>query len=430
MAQYLNLEGLTTYDRLIKKLINKADINLGKRIDAVVEECGENSNTLIEIISMIGNVSDGKTLAGLISDLNKEDENLRKLISEIAGVDSDAGESIASMSEIVDQIKHLQEIIGQKYSDGSDAETIVERLGDLERDGEIYKPSQSLVDATDLSSSVHGGLESHNAAWFKAQGYTYSEMFDAILFPTVIPTITNPSLSWKNYSTAYDKLVGSDITSLILTDDNIANYVTVSLGSWSLSTNSNMTASNGCGTIYLKKTGGSPIDNGDGTYSMGTSTIKYQAYAKFKSGDDPRDNKGNVCTGMGYYNSNDVYTSAANIYPYYNFYATTNQSKPGELTLQSVIRNAGISTVTTTQGKITLAPHTSATPWKLKLPKKLQTLWMLNTSNGKYETIEMSGDAPKMWKYEQDTETENGINYHIYTYIGSDNNSANIQIKF
>jgi hypothetical protein len=333
------------------------------------------------------------------------------------------------MSEIVDQLKNLQEIIGQKYSDGSDSETIVSRLDDLENEGEKYKPSQSLIDATDLTSDVHGGLGSHNAAWFKEQGYTYSQMFDAILFPTVKPTMTSPSLTWNNYSTSYDKLVGTDITSLVLTSDNISEYINVNLGSWSLTNNAGMPASNGCGEIMLSTTG-SPVDNEDETYSMGTSTIKYQAYAKFDAGDDPKDNKGNVCTGMGYFSNNNVYSSAAYIYPYYNFYATTNQSTPGELVSQSVIRKAGIDTVTTTQGKITLAPHTSATPWKLRLPKALQTLWILNTSNGKYEVIEMSGDAPKMWKHEQETTTENGIKYHVYTYIGSDNNSANIQIKF
>jgi hypothetical protein len=132
---------------------------------------------------------------------------------------------------------------------------------------------------------------------------------------------------------------------------------------------------------------------------------------------------------MGY-GGGSANSSAANIYPYYNFYATTNQSSPGVLVSQTVVRSAGISTITTTQGNMNLAPHTSETPWKLRLPRKLQTLWMLNTSNGKYETIEMSGDAPKMWRYEQDTVEENGIKYHIYTYIGSDNNSANIQIKF
>ena len=42
----------------------------------------------------------------------------------------------------------------------------------------------------------------------------------------------------------------------------------------------------------------------------------------------------------------------------------------------------------------------------------------------------MSGDAPKMWKYEQESTTEKGIKYHVYTYVGSDNNSVNIQIKF
>lgn len=429
MAQYLNLKGLSKYDELIKELINKADVDLGKRIDAVVEDCGENNSTLAEIVALIGNIEDGKTLAGLLSDLNKEDENLRKLISEIAGVDSDAGDSIASMSEIVEQIKNLQDIIGQKYSDGSDAETIVGRLDDLEKDGEKYKPAQSLIDATDLKSDVHGGLESHNAAWFKNQGYTYSQMFDAILFPTVMPTLTNPSLSWNNYSTSYDILVGSDITDLVLTSDNIADYITVNLGSWSLDTNADMSASNGCGTIRLSTTG-YPVDNGDETYSMGTSTIKYQAYAKFLAGEDPKDNKGNVCVGMGYYNINNVYSSAAYIYPYYNFYATTNQNSPGTLVSQAVVRGAGINTITTTQGDLNLSPHTSATPWKLRLPRKLQTLLMLNTSNGKYETIEMSGDVPKMWKYEQETTKENGIKYHVYTYIGSDNNSANIQITF
>jgi hypothetical protein len=429
MAQYLDYTGLSKYDELIKALINKADADLGKRIDAVVKDCGENSNSIIDIISLIGNIEDGKTLAGLLSDLNKEDENLRKLISEIAGVDSDAGDNIASMAEIVEQLKNLQEIIGQRYSEGSDAETIVERLDDLEKDGEKYKPSQSLIDAIDLKSDEHGGLGSHNAAWFKEQGYTYSQMFDAILFPTVIPTMTAPSLSWNGYSTV-NKLVGSDITDLILTNDNVSDYVTVNLGSWSLDINSEMTASNGCGTIKVSGTG-TPVANEDGTYLMGTTSIKYQAYAKFLDGDDPKDNKGNVCVDLGYYNNNaNTYTSAVYIYPYYNFYATTNQQKPGELVLQTVIKNAGISNVTTAQGKINLAPHTTATPWKLRLPRELQNLWMLNTSNGKYEEITISNGAPKMWKHEQDTVAENGIYYHIYTYIGSDNNSANIQIKF
>ena len=430
MAQYLDIIGLSKYDELIKALIAKADSDLGKRIDAVVEDCGENASSLTEIVSLIGNIEDGKTLAGLLSDLNKEDENLRKLISEIAGVDSDAGDSIASMSEIVDQIKNLQEIIGQKYSDGSDGESIVDRLDDLEKDGEKYKPSQTLVDATGLTSSEHGGLGSHNAAWFKAQGYTYSQMFDEILFPTVMPTMSAPSLLWNNYPLESDKLVGYDITSLVLTNDNIADYITADLGLWSLDNNAEMTAANGCGTIKVN-TLGYPVDNEDGSYSMGTSTIKYQAYAKFIDGDDPKDNKGNVCEGMGYTNKNaNTYSTAVYIYPYYNFYATTDQSNPGELVKQPFVRNAGIETVTTIEGEMTLAPHTTEAPWKLRLPKKLQTLWVLNTLSGKYDEIEMSGDAPKMWKYEQESTTEKGIKYHVYTYAGSDNNSINIQIKF
>ena len=146
MAQYLDIIGLSKYDELIKALIAKADSDLGKRIDAVVEDCGENASSLTEIVSLIGNIEDGKTLAGLLSDLNKEDENLRKLISEIAGVDSDAGDSIASMSEIVDQIKNLQEIIGQKYSDGSDGESIVDRLDALE----AFEETHASIEISDI----------------------------------------------------------------------------------------------------------------------------------------------------------------------------------------------------------------------------------------------------------------------------------------
>ena len=431
MAQYLDKTGLLKYDELIKGLITKADAELGKRIDAVVEDCGENNSSLAEIISIIGNVADGKTLAGLISDLNKEDENLRRLIADIAGINSDVGDSFASMAEIVDQLKNLQDIIGKKYIENGD-KTIINRLSDLETNGEKYKPSQSLIDIENLSSDKHGGLESQNAAWFASRGFTYSQMFDEILFPTVLPTITNPSLSWKNYSTEYDILVGTDITDLVLNSTNISEYIEADNGSWSLKINEDMTASNGCGTIKLS-TVGAPISNDDETYLMGTSNITYQAYAKFIAGDDPQDNKGNICKGKGYYNTNSVYSPKSTIYPYYDFYITTNQNTPGELAKQIVIRNAGIKTVTTEE-EITLAPHTSNTPWKLRLPRKLQTLMMLNTLNGRYEEIPMTNidgvNVPTMWEYKQDNTIENGIKYHTYTYIGSDCDSVNIQITF
>jgi hypothetical protein len=447
--KYLDFAGLKKYDELIKSYIASNDNVLSDAIAALDAKIG----------SLTIEGSDDKNLTEIVSDiytsivdiiesqtsLEEKDKDLADQIKKIAddlefitGSNSENEATLVEINETLSNINtelnSLKSSINKIDKDVSDAvnavETIVDRIEDLERDGEIYKPSQSLVDATDLSSSIHGGLESHSAAWFKEQGYTYSEMFDQILFPTILPTMTEPSLNWKDYSTSYDILVGDDITNLVLTNDNINDYITADLGSWSLSTNEGMTASNDCGQIKVDATNGEPIDNENGTYSMGTSIIKYQAYAMFENGNDPMDNKGNICVDKGYFNNNkNVYSTEAYIYPYYNFYATTNQSEPGELVLQPIIRNAGIDTVTT-QDSITLSPHTSTTPWKLKLPKELQTLWVLNTSNGKYEEIEMSGDAPRMWKHEQETKIENGIKYHIYTYVGSDNNSVNIQIKF
>ena len=447
--KYLDFAGLKKYDELIKSYIASNDNVLSDAIAALDAKIG---NLTIE-------GSDDKNLTEIVSDiytsivdiiesqtsLEEKDKDLADQIKKIADnlefITGSSSENEATLVEInetlsninteLDSLKSSINKIDKDVSDAVNAvETIVDRIEDLERDGEIYKPSQSLVDVTDLKSIAHGGLESNTASWFKEQGYTYSEMFDEILFPTILPTMTEPSLNWKDYSTSYDILVGDDITNLVLTNDNINDYITADLGSWSLDINSEMTASNGCGTIKLS-TSGSVIDNGDETYSMGTSIIEYQAYAMFMDGFDPKDNKGNICVDKGYFNNNkNVYSTEAYIYPYYNFYITTNQDAPGELVKQDVIRQSGIETVITEQGKITLAPHTTSTPWKLRLPKPLQSLLVRNTLSDKYENIEMIGDAPKMWKYEQETSTENGLKYHVYTYIGSDNNSVDIQIKF
>ena len=126
--------------------------------------------------------------------------------------------------------------------------------------------------------------------------------------------LPTPGLS----SALYESLVGSDITGFILNSDNISKYITVDLGYWSLDINSEMTASKKCGTIKLK-TVGTPIIIDDDIYLMGTSTIEYQAHAMFMDGDDPKDNKGNICTGMGYNSNTNVYSSAVYIYPYYGF---------------------------------------------------------------------------------------------------------------
>lgn len=429
--QYLTKTGLKTYDDLIKKYIKDADDTLIEKIEGVGEDCSENATAIADIINLIGTIEDDNTISKLIAGLNGEisdlktaDSDLRIAINEILGVDSELGDNIASVSVISEQIKRLQLIIGQEYVGGSDDETVIERLDNLEKDSDKYKPNEDLVSVSSLKSEVHGGLGSLTAEGFKSKGYTYSEMFDEILFPTVMPKMTEPSLSWKDgFLTEHDKLVGSDISELILTDDTVESCMNVNLGSWSLDINSGMTASNGKSDIVLELEPQVKIN------SMTPSKIRYRAKTIFYSGDDPKNNKGVICEGYNYKNNNfnHTYSEYITIYPYYEFYATTDMSSPGELCTQPFKRMAGIED-SVTLVEITLAPHSSEHPSQLKLPKEIQSLSILNPLNGKYETVELINNAPKMWSYE--VVSTNDKDYYLYTYNGSDIDSLNIQITF
>jgi hypothetical protein len=233
--------------------IINVDDALIEKIDGVVEDCSENATAIVDIIKLIGSIENGSTISNLLASLNGEisdlktaDSDLRIAINEILGVDSELGDNIASVSVISEQIKRLQLIIGQEYVGDSDDETVIERLDNLEKDSDKYKPNENLVGVDSLKSEVHGGLESLSAEDFKSKGYTYSEMFDEILFPTVTPVMTEPSLSWKEgYPRECDKAVGNNIEDLKLDINNIEERLNIDLGSWSLDINNNLTASSG-----------------------------------------------------------------------------------------------------------------------------------------------------------------------------------------
>ena len=463
MANYLDLTGLTRYDELIKALIKSGDSTLIAKINEVIGG-SEVVLSLNDIISLIGEVKDGETLIGLIDALeaavgandgkitslenkhdadinainkdiegirtnhasdinsvNKDIESLRILLKDfISGSDSDNIGDITSMSELQYLIKNLQEIIGQAYAE-SDADTVMDRLSALEYDN-VYTPSVALQNNTDLSSDVHGGLGSHNAAWFAAQGYTMSDMFDMILFPTVYPTLSEPSVSWSGVPSSRNVEVGSDISSYIITDENVAGKLAFNYGSWSLGINKNTPASNGYSSISLTKTN-VPAVNEEGKYIIAESVVSYRATVTFDSGDMSYDNKGGEYQA---YVGGNKSTSTVYIRPYYNWYASTVTA--GVLTVQSVVANAGISQVTT--GEVTLATHTNAAPQMIKTPNQIKTYQQYDDASGKYVTIPLNSDSG--WVMSSATENYNGVQktFYTYTYTGSDRSNIKIKLTF
>lgn len=453
MAKYLDYKGLSRYDELIKALIKSGNMTLINKINELAGG-SDVDVTLADVVSLIGDVKDGETLSGLIDALeaivtgdetvdgsvdariaqlkaehDKDIKNLttehskdiayiKSLIAEIAGVDSDAAEGLASMSEIVDSIKNLQEILGVKYADSEDDETVIGRLDALES-GSVYVPSQELQSNPDLSSDVHGGLGSHNAAWFAAQGYTMNDMFDMILFPTVLPVLTEPSVTWKNFSSRNAE-VGTDISSYILTDDNVEDYLTYNFGSWTL--NKDMNASNGHGTPSLNRTNVPGIS--DGKYIIGTSTVTFKVTVAFDGGDNPKDNKGNEVDCA--YAGGSKETTKLSITPYFNWYATT--VTPGELTTQKVIAGAGINNVSASE--ITLTTHTLDTPQMFKIPNELRSYQQYDDSTSKWVTLTLDDESG--WVMTSAEEDYNGVTktFYTYTYTGKDRSNIKIKLTF
>ena len=433
-SKYLSFEGLDVYDQLIKGYIERYCKSLksviDKKIEGVGEDCIENATAIEDIINLIGTIEGDNTISKLIAGLNGEisvlkaaDSDLRIAINEILGANSEFGDNIASVSVISEQIKRLQSIIGQEYVGDSDDETVIERLDNLEKDSDKYKPNEDLVSVSSLKSEVHGGLGSLTAEGFKSKGYTYSEMFDEILFPTIMPVMTEPSLSWKEgYPRECDREVGSNIEDLKLVIDNIEEWLNINLGSWSLEINKDLNASSGYTLIDIT----SVFEEN----SIGKDVITNFIVVNFSEGEDPKNNKGEICEGKAFTSISKSIRSY--IYPYYEFYATTDVSLPVKLCPQqspeSPIRMAGIKPLETPV-EITLAPHSlKYHPSQLELPSYLKSFSILNPLNGKYETVDILDKSPKMWSYK--VVSTNGKDYYLYTYNGPDIDSLNIQITF
>lgn len=250
------------------------------------------------------------------------------------------------------------------------------------------------------------------------EGQTFSQMFDDILFPTVIPIFTAPtaSLQFKNYASI--KEVGSTAP-----------------------TASNFTTGYNAGAITLngvkQNNRGGSIDsansfiyvNGDANnkvlptkVSLGSTTYKYRAV--YGKGAQPKDNKGNnydAPLAAGYVDSSAITLNGT--YPW--FASTASASSENPVAKQSLVAwNTTAGSMST--GNFELQPS-GTLPQVFKLPRKISTLQMLNTVSNKMETIEL-GD------YNETTETINigGVDviYYVYTYKGATRGSVTLLAKF
>lgn len=268
----------------------------------------------------------------------------------------------------------------------------------------VYVPNEALLSVT---SAEHGALGARTGQEFKDAELSFSEMFDAILFPTINPVITNPSASISVSDSDKNVEVGAVLPTYTVTYDD---------GDVKLSGSVQHASYGGAKT-------GETVTLTDnlvaGTDLMPAKNVTYNATVTYGAGtNQPMTNKneayGSVCTAGSA-------TASVTIYPYYIYYATTSSSS-AEAVAQSVLRNAGVSSVTTPE--LVLNAHTAAVPQVIKLPVRTMTkLQMYNTVAGKYEEVSFTN-----WTLT--TETLNDVTYNVYTYAGDARGSVKVKVTF
>lgn len=104
---------------------------------------------------------------------------------------------LTSIMNKTDLITVTLNVENEKWTSGS-YEIIT--LADAKNIEAVYTPNQTLLDLDVTMPSTHGGLGKKKVS--EVKGMTFSQMFDAILFPDVQPSVTGPSASitFVNYS--------------------------------------------------------------------------------------------------------------------------------------------------------------------------------------------------------------------------------------
>lgn len=228
------------------------------------------------------------------------------------------------------------------------------------------------------------------------EGKTFSEIFDAFLFPTINPTYVAPSATIKFNGYANIQEVGAAAPS-----------------SSKFTTSFNRGAINLGGTKQADRAGA--LTSGE-VFCVGSSMpslvplgdTQYKYRANYAQGPQPKDSKGNnYGTPLP---SGSVESDAITLNGTYPWYiGTTKQTL--------VAWSENMST-----GNFTLSA-TGVAKQIFKLPRTLKEMQMLNTISGKMEVVSASD-------WEITSESLNGRTYYVYTYIGAARGSVTLLVKF
>ena len=294
----------------------------------------------------------------------------------------------------------------------------ISKLNDID---DVYNPSEAFDDNLSMTSA-HGGLEIKTVKDFKDSPMTYDQMFDAILFPTIQPTATQPSIT-LSYSGNRTILVGTTLPVeadfSATTNRGSVTYGTYNLVDGEKVKNPDNSYAGQPGEITYT------INNGDtlwGTVSeVGTYTVKCST--TFENGGQPYDNKGNDATVAPY--SSSQKTNSISITACYDVYATTSQL--GVMTKQTLRAKSSwngqvLTTIPEVDGEL------SVSKFRIDVP----TGWVISAKQEnptKVNVYDVNVDLYKVGTTTYKDANDRDVSYDIYTRTSDTKNTLTEGVK-
>lgn len=280
--------------------------------------------------------------------------------------------------------------------------TIQTSTGEVSVDiSDIIKYNTTIDDSLAMPSAVGGIAKGTTAGTLKAK--TFTQLFDDLLFPTIQPVGTAPSVAFSVKSAQLE--VGAELP----TELADFNY-TFTRGIWKLNgvTVSGKYYSGTAGTPTIKCN--YPAANSNPPASVDTdAAITYTLSVTVAKGDTTVDNKGNAATVQPY--AGGTITKTATINTYYSYYSNASAN--------ATVAKGKLLTATNVTD-LAFAPETAASKkHQFKLPNKynLTAIYQKNTIGNTYD-----GQPNIISDFTKTTETinVNGVDVEYATYTRND----------
>lgn len=277
---------------------------------------------------------------------------------------------------------------------------------------DIIKYSTTISDDLEMPNAVGGIAKGTTAGDLKTK--TFTQLFDDLLFPTIQPIGTQPSVKFGVKSSQIE--VGAALPQEL--DDFDYSFTR---GVWRLN-----------GAIvpgkYYSGTAGTPTikcnhptANSNPPASVDTDkTITYTLSVTVAAGDTTVDNKGNAATVQPY--SGGTLTKPANINIYYPYYSNAANN--------ATVAKGGLLS-STTVADLNFAKATDSTTFIFKLPNKytLTSIIPYNPNSGKYNSDD---EEISSWIKTTESISVNSVEteYAVYTKNGTAHASNKFKFTF